>query len=156
MEVLLCLWALPIQVCDFQIEYKKGSQNGNVDALSRRSVGAITHAGQPLDDMRMAQRDDPAISIVYTTLLSKNTPTHSGKWRQHPLRRLLSESLQREALQRNHDAPSACHQGVEKTLQRLKQEAFWANMANDVNQYCSKCDVCQQAKLQPQPQPQPQ
>ena len=84
MEGLLCRWALAIQEYDFQIEYKKGS---NADALSRRSVGAITHAGQPLDDMRKAQRDDPAIGIVYTTLLSKKTPTHSGKWRQHPLRR---------------------------------------------------------------------
>ena len=74
MEGLLCLWALPIQEYDFQIEYKKGSQNGNVDALSRCSVGTITHAGQPLGDMQKAQRDDPAISIVYTTFLSKNTP----------------------------------------------------------------------------------
>ena len=155
--------------------------------MSRCSVGVITHAGQALDDMRKAQRDDPAISIVYTTLLSKNTPTHSGKWRQHPLRRyrqlwsqlqlidgivcrqyapspasdvisvpVFPESLQREALQRNHNAPSACHQGVEKTLQRLKQEAFWANMAKDINQYCSKCDVCQQAKLStPTPAPAP-
>eukprot|EP00731_Ephydatia_muelleri_P019885 Em0012g710a len=185
MEGLLCRWALAIQEYDFQIEYKKGSQNGNADALSRRSVGAITHSGQPLDDMRKAQRDDHAIGIVYTTLLSKKTPTHSGKWRQHPLRRyrqlwsqlqlidgivcrryapspasdvisvpVLPESLQREALQRNHDAPSAGHQGIEKTLQRLKQEAFWANMAKDVNQYCSKCVVCQQAKL-PTPTPAP-
>ena len=76
MEGLLCRWALAIQEYDFQIEYKKGS---NADALSRCSVGAITHSGQPLDDMQKAQRDDPAIGIVYTTLLSKKTPTHSGK-----------------------------------------------------------------------------
>ncbi|KAL5481615.1 hypothetical protein EMCRGX_G021810 [Ephydatia muelleri] len=144
--------------CLALIEYKKGSQNGNADALSRRSVGAITHSGQPLDDMRKAQRDDHAIGIVYTTLLSKKTPTHSGKrYAPSPASDVISvpvlpESLQREALQRNHDAPSAGHQGIEKTLQRLKQEAFWANVAKDVNQYCSKCVVCQQAKL-PTPAP---
>ena len=67
---------------------------------------------------------------------------------------VLPESLKREALQRNHDAPSAGHQGVEKTLQRLKQEVFWADMAKDVNQYCSQCVVCQQAKLStPTPAP---
>eukprot|EP00731_Ephydatia_muelleri_P007072 Em0003g1320a len=170
-----------------QIEYKKGSQNRNVDALSRRSVGVITHAGQALDDMRKAQRDDPAISIVYTTLLSKNTPTHSGKWRQHPLRRyrqlwsqlqlidgivcrqyapspasdvisvpVLPESLQREALQRNHNAPSACHQGVEKTLQRLKQKHFgliWQKIS--ISTAASVMSVNKQ-NFQPQPQPQPQ
>ena len=182
MEGLLCRWALAIQEYDFQIEYKKGSQNGNADALSRRSVGAITHSGQPLDDMRKAQRDDHAIGIVYTTLLSKKNPTHSGKWRQHPLRRyrqlwsqlqlidgivcrryapspasdvisvpVLPESLQREALQRNHDAPSAGHQGIEKTLQRLKQEAFWANTA--ISTAASVLSVNKQ-NFQPQPQPQ--
>ena len=87
MEGLLCHWALAIQQYDFQIEYMKGLQNGNADALSRHSVVAITYAGQPLDDMRKAQRDDPTISMVYGTLLSKKTPTHFGNWRQHPLRR---------------------------------------------------------------------
>ena len=75
------------QEYDFQIEYKKGSQNGNADALSRHRVVAITYAGQPLDDMRKAQRDGPTISMIYETLLSKKTPTHFGNWRQHPLRR---------------------------------------------------------------------
>ena len=56
-----------------------------------------------------------------------------------------------EALQRNHDAPSTGHQGVEKTLQHLKQEAFWVHIAKDVNQFCV---VCQQAKL-PTPTPAP-
>ena len=87
MEGLLCRWALAIQEYDFQIEYKKGSQNGNVDALSRRSIMAITHAGQPLDGMQRAERNDPTISVLYTTLLSKKTPAHFGNWRQHPLRR---------------------------------------------------------------------
>ena len=185
MEGLLCRWALAIQEYDFQIEYKKGSQNGNVDALSRRSIMAITHAGQPLEGMQRAQRNDPTISVLYTTLLSKKIPAHSGNWRQHPLRRyrqiwsqlrlidgivcrryapspasdvisvpVLPESLQKEALQRNHDAPSAGHQRMEKTLQRLKQEAFWVHMAREVNEYCNKCVVCQQAKL-PNPSPAP-
>ena len=132
--------------------------------------------------MRKAQRDDPAIGIVCTTLLSKKTPTHSGKWRLHPLRRyqqlwsqlqlidgivcrryapstasdvisapVLPESLQREALQRNHDAPSAGHQGIENTLQRLKQEAFWANMS--ISTAASVLSVNKQ-NFQPQPQSQ--
>ena len=186
MEGLLCRWALAIQEYDFQIEYKKGSQNGNADALSRRSVlAAITHAGQPLEDMQRAQRDDPTISLLYAALQSKKMPTHSGNWRHNVLRRyrqiwsqlrlidgivcrryapspasdiisvpVLPESLHKEALQRNHDAALAGHQGMEKTLQRLRQEAFWVNMAREVNEYCSKCVACQQAKL-PTPTPAP-
>ena len=50
-------------------------------------------------------------------------------------------------LQRNHDAPSSGHQGMEKTLERLRLEAYWVNMARDVERYCRECGVCQQAKL---------
>ena len=61
---LPCCWALAIREYDFKIEYKKGLLNGNADALSRRIVMAITHVGQPLDDMWKAQRDDPIISMM--------------------------------------------------------------------------------------------
>jgi len=39
------------------------------------------------------------------------------------------------------------HQGTEKTLEQLRQEAYWVNMARDVEQYCRECAPCQQAKL---------
>jgi len=60
---------------------------------------------------------------------------------------IIPASLQKEALQRNHDAPSYGHQGTEKTLERLRQEAYWVNMARDVEKYCRECAPCQQAKL---------
>ena len=46
-----------------------------------------------------------------------------------------------------HDASSSGHQGVNKTLARLWQEAYWVGMAEDVEVYCRKCIKCQQAKL---------
>ena len=33
---------------------------------------AITQAGQPLEGIQRAQKNDPTISVLYTTLLSKN------------------------------------------------------------------------------------
>ena len=46
-----------------------------------------------------------------------------------------------------HDAPSSGHQGVIRHLARLRQETYWVGMAEDVEVYCRKCIIYQQAKL---------
>ena len=50
------------------------------------------------------------------------------------------------------DLPGAGHQGVEKTLHRLRCEAHWVNMASDVELYCRQCTRCQKSKA-PAPAP---
>ena len=60
---------------------------------------------------------------------------------------ILPAALRQEALRRNHDEPTAGHQGVEKTLDRLQQQMYWVNMARYVEQYCRECTKCQQSKL---------
>jgi len=64
---------------------------------------------------------------------------------------ILPRSLQKDALIRNHDVPTAGHLGAEKTLERLRGDAFWGNMAKDVEEYCRQCPTCQQSKP-PMPQ----
>ena len=60
---------------------------------------------------------------------------------------ILPPNLQKDALIRNHDAATAGHFGADKTLERLRQDAFWINMAKDVAEYCKQCVICQQSKL---------
>ena len=60
---------------------------------------------------------------------------------------ILPPSFQKEALIRNHNAPTAGHQGVAKTFERLCREAYWVDMAKHVEQHCRECTVCQQSKL---------
>ena len=36
--------------------------------------------------------------------------------------------------------------GTEKTLYRLRQEAYWVGMVKDVNHHCQECITCQQTK----------
>ena len=60
---------------------------------------------------------------------------------------ILPRSMQKQALLRTHNIPSAGHQGSEKTLQRLRQEAYWVNIARDVIRHCQECVRCQQSKL---------
>ena len=67
---------------------------------------------------------------------------------------LIPHTMREEALRSCHSAPGAGHQGVEKTLARLRQEALWPNMHNDVKEFCKNCVLCQRSKL-PNPTPAP-
>ena len=60
---------------------------------------------------------------------------------------ILPECLRHHALLRCHNIPTAGHQGAEKTLSRLKTEAYWIGIAQDVEQHCRECVVCQRSKL---------
>ena len=64
---------------------------------------------------------------------------------------ILPVSMRPQALIRNHDIPTAGHQGAERTLHRLRKEAYWISMAKDVERHCQECTKCQQSKL-PMPQ----
>ena len=65
MEDLLSLWALAIQEYDFVIQYRKGTFNGNADALSRSETAAgqcavtITMSHTSTEHLRRAQSVDP-------------------------------------------------------------------------------------------------
>ena len=60
---------------------------------------------------------------------------------------ILPSSMQHSALYHCHNSPAAGHQGVDKTLNHLKFEGYWVNMAQDVERYCRECVICQQSKL---------
>ena len=55
-------------------------------------------------------------------------------------------SLRSHYLQQCHDIPIAGHQGVTKTLARLRESVYWIGMASDVHRYCDSCDLCNQSK----------
>ena len=60
---------------------------------------------------------------------------------------ILPPSFQQEALTLSHDIPTAGHLGVDKTLDRLRRNAYWVSMAKDVERYCRNCTICQKSKL---------
>ena len=82
MEGLLCRWALAMEEYSFYIVYRKGTLNGNADALSHRPHSppmqvAMTSATHQLTDIQQAQQSDPALSQIHHTLLhSQNKPVN--------------------------------------------------------------------------------
>ena len=83
-----CRWALVLQEYDFEIEFQKGKQNANADALSHRySPCALIQFDShlPLNEILTAQREDTFLSQV---LQARKQPVSlmCPDLRQHPLR----------------------------------------------------------------------
>ena len=80
MEGLLCRWALAMEEYSFDIVYRKGSLNGNADALSRlpattSTTVAMTSATPKVTDIQQAQRNDLIFQQLFQAISqSQNKP----------------------------------------------------------------------------------
>ena len=83
------------------------------------------------------------LDIVQGIVCRTYTPDPAGDSVTVPV---LPQPLRQQALQSSHDTPSAGHLGVDKTLHRLRHEAYWVGMAGDIETYCRQCTRCQQSK----------
>ena len=84
--------------------------------------------------MLQYQRNEEYI-IVDSMRLGQGT----GELWWHPSVLASSVNLRQQALSRNHNLPTAGHQGPDKTLQRLRHETYWVGMAQDVERQFLLC-----------------
>ncbi|KAM8701673.1 hypothetical protein ACLKA7_004866 [Drosophila subpalustris] len=63
-----------------------------------------------------------------------------------PWKLCVPSGHRRRVLQECHDAPTAGHQGVRKTVARLSQRYYWPGMFRDASRYVKRCEVCQKFK----------
>ena len=89
---MLARWALAMQEYSFTMQYRKGKDNGNADALSRRSqpdshgtVSTVSATNQ--EDIRQNQQNDPVISVIRKSVHASPSPPTSQAWRKPPLSR---------------------------------------------------------------------
>ena len=59
---------------------------------------------------------------------------------------VLPACLCKEYLTLCHDSATGGHQGWHKTLYKLRRESYWVNMAQDADQHCRECNICQRTK----------
>jgi len=69
--------------------------------------------------------------------------------KEHKKLIFIQQSLQQLLLEDAHDL--AGQPGMDRTLTRLMQTAYWVGMAKDVGCYCSCCMICQASKTHPKP-----
>ena len=54
--------------------------------------------------------------------------------------------LVQQILTKFHSSTIGGHAGVKRTLARIVSQFYWKGMHNDVKDFVSKCQICQQAK----------
>ena len=70
----------------------------------------------------------------------------------HKTERLIKQlvvplNLRDDVLRSYHYAITACHQGIERTYQTIRQKYFWHSMYSDIQIYVKSCLECQRSKM---------
>jgi hypothetical protein len=166
-------WLLSLQEFDFQVSYIPGQNNTFADWLSRRpdfarqvcdscqSVMSITPSPPDMDDssfmqgLLQLQQEDQFIQKLEKWkwnrgsipsrkkgFVKKFSCLPNGVWVYKGTSLMIPDKpTQKYFLKRYHSESG--HFGVNKTLQAIREHAYWPGMINDVAQFIRSCDSCQ-------------
>lgn len=149
-------WISKLFGFDFTMEYRPGRLNTVADALSRRDVetGRITMLSGPTfklyDDIRREVQQLPAMIQVHERIMSGKL---QAPWQVqdglilHSSKVFLdnSSSLLQTVLDLAH---CTGHEGVQKTLQRLRANFFIQHDRAAVQDFVKACTTCQRNKTE--------
>lgn len=150
----LARWALRLSQFNFDIQYKKGTDNKLADALSRAPIPTeIVNLICPVDStsdtwynnlfkrVEKAPHKFPDLRILndnlYKRIRTKNPLTRDCEWK-----RVIPHELRQDILKTCHDRADAAHLGVFKTSKRIAQSYYWPKMMGDVKRYIRNCPIC--------------
>ncbi|KAL5479651.1 hypothetical protein EMCRGX_G023202 [Ephydatia muelleri] len=152
------------------------SRRRGPDRETLHAALTTVHAGFTAEEIRQAPQQDKKTLQLYNALHSEQRPPHrdlkktplrryaqlwsqldmvdgivcrkyhSGPTSDTLVVPVLPEALHQQALSMCHDSQAAGHQGTHKTLERIRREAYWANMAQNVGQALQ--GVCHMPEVQ--------
>ena len=124
-------------------------------------------------NMEKAQEEDEDLSLLYQWLKTKKEPEEkdvaiaSPKQRFYYINRnlffmandkiykkgeelrdllVIPNSVKKDILELCHDIPSAGHQGIQRTKERIKRSYSWYKLKQDVENHISQCAQCNKCK----------
>lgn len=151
MSPRIARWFVRLAEYDYTIEYVKGSVNKVADALSRNPIssndGIVMGISINTDWVACMQRNCPQIEDIRKSLengevhnkfvLYKSRVYRSSKerWRLY-----VPTELQIDLIGEAHK--EMAHQGVDKTLGRLKENYYFPKMRDEVGKFIRRCINC--------------
>jgi hypothetical protein len=150
-------WVGKLLGFDFGVEYKLGSQNTVVDALSRRETleeGVVLAVSAPRFDyitrLRHEQEADPALMALWDEFAAitrgepwaiiDNLLTYNGMLYVPPSSLVLQEILAA--------VHGDGHKGVQRTLHRLRHDFHFPDMRRIVQDFVRSYSTCQRCKTE--------
>ena len=156
-------WVSKLFGFDFAVEYRPGSLNTMADALSRRDAEVTTEEGgtaaaaalsRPsfayLDDVRCATATAPDALLLQERFRAGEL---AAPWREdaglllHGSRIFIPDfgDLRHQAIQLAHGAG---HEGIQKTLHRLRSDFYIPGDRSLVQDWVRTCATCQRNKTE--------
>lgn len=152
------MWLTKLMPFDYTIEYKKGSDNKVVDALSRVTgsellvLAVSTTSSELLQAITQSWNSDPDVKFMKEQLKTDPTRTSQFTWTNGQLRRRgrlvvgRVPQLRRDIMAFWHASAGGGHSGVEATLRRLLTSFYWKGLRKDVHKFAQECDIYQRNK----------
>ena len=168
-------WSEELSSFNFEIHYRKGSENAKADALSRRpdymgnkpktissileqhQDGKLTYNHRLLaatlvignneleERIKMAYQKDSHASRVLEEPIAGFTQSETGLVLFQG-RIYVPESVRNEVIRIHHDEPTAGHRGIYKTTEAIGQNYYFPRLRKKVEEYIARCDTCHKTK----------
>ncbi|MCO5594117.1 hypothetical protein L7F22_048138 [Adiantum nelumboides] len=150
-------WANFLSRFNFHIAHIAGKHNQVADALSRppkvNAVSIATH--NDLSSMIDEYAIDPNFKDVISAIAGKKEEpfTLQDGYLLHGNRLCITRSLREKVMFESHAPPYVGHRGIQTTMKAMETYFYWPTMKGDIQDYVSKCVVCQKTKYDRGKQP---
>uniref|UniRef100_A0A2N9H624 Reverse transcriptase n=1 Tax=Fagus sylvatica TaxID=28930 RepID=A0A2N9H624_FAGSY len=150
-------WLYKLMGFDFSIEYKRGSENKVVDALSRRTEGPneeqLMAFSSPVPHWVDAIREEQQVRSQLQQLIQRVQSGEAvGPWEVRDGLLLFKDRiyvdtdspLKQDIINQFH---ASSHEGFHKTFQRVHSNFYWLKMREDIKTFIRECEICQKHKV---------